>query len=176
MYRLLQRQQRLELALVLYAAAMVAAVFPLRSQLWWPSCALLMLVAVVAPLGRVLAYCIAVLALNLLAHVLTGDLGKTPAVSIIGLWIGYIFWSLTVAAITDQLAAYLMLLNRTVRARRTATRRVVSWIGHEPSDPVTRRPGPATATESGSPARLALPPAVPAEREFEDPGRLSEGS
>jgi DNA-binding CsgD family transcriptional regulator len=111
LYRALRRRMAAEVGVVLYAAALVAAVFPLRSQLWWPSCTLLMLVAVVAPIRRVVAYCLTVLAINLLAHVLSGDIAHTPAVSIVGLWIGYIFWSLTVAAVTDQLAAHLMKLS-----------------------------------------------------------------
>ncbi|MGO9976369.1 MAG: response regulator transcription factor [Solirubrobacteraceae bacterium] len=127
LYRALRGRLYAEVGVVLFAAALVAAVFPLRSQLWWPSCTLLTLVAVIAPIGRVLGYCVAVLAINLLAHVLSGDLGRTPAVSIIGLWIGYIFWALMVAAVTDQLAAHLMRLNSRSGPPRTTARRVVSW-------------------------------------------------
>ena len=110
-YRALRRHVAVQLGLVLYAAALVAVVFPLKSQLWWPSCTLLMLLAVVVPLGRVLAYCFIVLMANLLAHIISGDLTQGPAVTVIGLWIGYIFWSSTVAMISDQLAAVLLRLN-----------------------------------------------------------------
>jgi DNA-binding CsgD family transcriptional regulator len=142
LYRALRRRLAAEVGVVLYAAALVAAVFPLRSQLWWPSCTLLMLVAVVAPIRRVVAYCLTVLAINLLAHVLSGDIAHTPAVSIIGLWIGYIFWSLTVAAITDQLAAHLMKLSSRdgpvqTNARRAVVRsadRATSTGGHRLDD------------------------------------------
>jgi DNA-binding CsgD family transcriptional regulator len=159
-YRLVRRRQLLEVGIVLYAAALVTVVFPLRSQLWWPSCALLMLVAVVAPLHRVLAYCVAVLGLNLLSHVLTGDLGRTPAVSIAGLWIGYFFWSLTVAAISDQLAAHLLLLNSTAQASRAPARRVVSWIGSPLSDAASGGSDPL-ATSRDAPDLLApLTPAL----------------
>lgn len=134
LYRALRARLSAQLGVVLFAAALVAAVFPLRSQLWWPSCTLLMLVAVIAPIGRVLGYCVAVLAINLLAHLLSGDLGRTPAVSIIGLWIGYIFWALTIAAVTDQLAANLMRLNSSSDPPRTAARRVWSWSADRPAN------------------------------------------
>jgi DNA-binding CsgD family transcriptional regulator len=144
LYRALRGRLCTEVGVVLFATALVAAVFPLRSQLWWPSCTLLALVAVIAPIGRVLGYCVAVLAINLLAHLLSGDLDRTPAVSIIGLWIGYIFWALTVAAITDQLAAYLMRLNTRSGPPRTAARRVVSWSVDRPES--GGQPGPVAET------------------------------
>lgn len=111
LYLALRRHPRLELVLVAVSAALIALVFPLHSQLWWPSCALLMLLAVVAPLWRVLVYCLMVLVANLLAHVATGDLDETPTVAVIGLWIGYPFWTCTVAAITGQMASHLLRLN-----------------------------------------------------------------
>lgn len=133
-YRTLRRRLVAEFAVVLVAAALVAAVFPLRSQLWWPSCTLLMLLAVIAPIGRVLAYCLMVLAINLLAHLLSGDIERTPAVSIIGLWVGYLFWSMTVAAITDQLAAHLMRLNSPSGGPMAApARRIVAWTIGSPA-------------------------------------------
>lgn len=148
-YLTLRRQPHAEIAIVLYAAVLVSAVFPLRSQLWWPSCALLMLVAVVAPIGRVLTYCLGVLSLNVLAHVATGDLDRTPAVSIVGLWIGYIFWSLTVAAVSDQLAAYLMRLNSpAARGHARPPLRVRAWVSAEPD--AAKTPG-----LDGGPAQAA---------------------
>ena len=103
LYRLLRRRQRLELVIVAVAAALVA--YPLRSELWWPSCGLLMLLAMLAPLPRALAYCFAVLLANLVAHVVAGDLDETPAVAIIGLWIGLVFWTTMFGVITDRLAS-----------------------------------------------------------------------
>jgi DNA-binding CsgD family transcriptional regulator len=147
LYRALRRRLAVEIGVVLYAAALVAAVFPLRSQLWWPSCTLLMLVAVVAPIRRVLVYCVTVLAINLLAHVLSGDIAHTPAVSIIGLWIGYIFWSVTVAAVTDQLAAHLMQLESRDVPRQTNARPVVSWSTDRPT-----RVGGGRSDDTTSPA------------------------
>lgn len=132
LYRLLRRRLVAELAVVLYAAALVSTVFPLRSQLWWPSCTLLMLLAAVAPIRRVLAYCLTVLAVNLLAHLLSGDIDRAPAVSIIGLWVGYLFWSMAVAAISNQLAAHLMRLNSPAVTFPAQARRVVSWRFDQP--------------------------------------------
>ena len=103
LYRLLRRRPRLELVIVAAAAALVA--YPLRSELWWPSCGLLMLLAMLAPLPRALAYCFAVLLANLVAHVVAGDLDETPAVAIIGLWIGLVFWTTMFGVITDRLAS-----------------------------------------------------------------------
>jgi DNA-binding CsgD family transcriptional regulator len=108
-YRRLRRDPRLEALPVLLSAAMIA--YPLRSELWWPACALLMLVAIVAPLTRTLAYCLLVLLVNLAAHALSGDLDETPAVAIIGLWIGFFFWSLTAGVFSDRIAAYLLRLD-----------------------------------------------------------------
>jgi DNA-binding CsgD family transcriptional regulator len=109
LYRLLRRRQIAQLAVVVLAAALV--VHPLRSELWWPSCALLMLLATLVPLRRALAYCLVVLLANLGAHVVAGDLDETPPVTIIGLWIGYVFWSSAFAVFTNQLAAHVLRLN-----------------------------------------------------------------
>lgn len=133
LYRLLRRLPRMELVVVAAAAALVVVVFPLRSQLWWPSCALLMVLAVIAPVRRVLVYCLIVLTSNLAAHVLAGDLGNSPAVAIIGLWIGYPFWSATVAVVTGQMAAYLLGLNATAGAHRTP-HRVTAGVTERPRD------------------------------------------
>ena len=123
LYRRLRSNPRLEAFPVLLAAALIA--YPLRSELWWPACALLMLVAIVAPLERTLAYCLLVLAVNLAAHAVSGDLDDTPAVAIIGLWIGFGFWSSMVAVFSDRIAAYLLRLDaaRQSRRRRPPARR-----------------------------------------------------
>lgn len=107
-YRRLRSNPRWELLLVAIATALI--VHPLRSELWWPSCALLMLIATIAPLRRTFAYCLVVLLANLLAHVIAGDLTETPAVSIIGLWIGFFFWTATFGVIGNQLTAHILRL------------------------------------------------------------------
>ena len=88
LYRLLRRSEAVRLAVVLLAAGLV--VHPLRSELWWPSCALVMLVSTLVPLRRALVYCLIVLLTNLAAHAIARDLADTPPATIIGLWIGYI--------------------------------------------------------------------------------------
>jgi DNA-binding CsgD family transcriptional regulator len=109
LYRRLRRDPRLEAIPVLLSAALIT--YPLRSELWWPACALLMVVAVVAPLARTLAYAAVVVAVNLAAHSVAGDLDSTPAVAIIGLWIGFGFWPTMVAVFSDRIAAYLLRLD-----------------------------------------------------------------
>jgi DNA-binding CsgD family transcriptional regulator len=116
LYRLLRSSEPTQFALVLLAAALV--VYPLRSELWWPSCALLMLLATLVPLRRALAYCFVVLLANLAAHATAGDLTETPPVTIIGLWVGYVFWSAAFSIFNDRLAAHVLRLN-TVAPRRT---------------------------------------------------------
>lgn len=111
LYRLLRRSQATRLAVVILAAALVA--YPLRSELWWPSCALVMLVAILVPLRVALAYCLIVLLANLAAHAVAGDLNDTPPETIIGLWIGYVFWSSAFALFTERFAAHVLRLNAT---------------------------------------------------------------
>lgn len=111
LYLLLRREPRWELLLVAVAAALVA--YPLRSELWWPSCALLMLVGTLAPLQRTAAYCLAVVLINLAAHAIAGDLDETPAVTITGLWVGFGFWSAAFALSTDRLAGHILRLQHT---------------------------------------------------------------
>jgi DNA-binding CsgD family transcriptional regulator len=121
-YRLLRRHPIVELALVLAAAALI--VYPLRSELWWPSCALLMLLATFVPVRRAIAYCLAVLAANLAAHVVAGDLDETPPVAVIGLWIGYLSWTAAFGLVSDRLAAYVLRLNARRAPRRPPPLRV----------------------------------------------------
>jgi len=130
LYRLLRRRPRLELVLVAGAAALI--VYPLKSELWWPSCALLMLLATIVPLRRVLAYCLVVLLANLAAHLIADDLSETAPVAIIGLWIGYPFWTAAFALGTDRLAAFVMALNTTTAARRPPPRRARAWTADDP--------------------------------------------
>jgi DNA-binding CsgD family transcriptional regulator len=151
LYRALRRSTALQLGVVLYAAALVAVVLPLKSQLWWPSCTLLMLLAIVSSLPRVLVYCLVVLGANLFAHLAVGDLHRTSPVTIIGLWIGYVLWSATVAGVTDQLAAHLLRLNATSSASPIAARRVVAWEPELAADPAPAEAGELTSSAQGDP-------------------------
>jgi DNA-binding CsgD family transcriptional regulator len=85
----------------------------MSSALWWPSCAILMTLALVVPLRRVLTYCLVVLGANLAGHVVAADLDDVHAVDIIGLWIGYPLWLAAIAIVTDRLAAYVLRVNVT---------------------------------------------------------------
>lgn len=165
LYRALRRRPWLELGPVLVAAALVS--YPLHSELWWPSCALLMLVATLAPLQRALAYCLVVLAANLAAHLVAGDLPETPAVAVIGLWVGYPFWSAIFAVSTDRLAASILRLNAERARRRRAPVRVVSWSTaprRDPdSTPVKDTKGSAAPETSRNAAPSAEPEAGPGE-------------
>lgn len=143
-YRLLRRNPRLELLLVAIAAALI--VYPLRSELWWPSCALLMLIATIAPLRRTFAYCLVVLFANLLAHVIAGDLTETPAVSIVGLWIGFFFWTATFGVIGDQLTAHVLRLRMPQERLRPPPARVRASV-----DPASQdEPEPAREYSAGA--------------------------
>lgn len=135
-YRRLRLRPAGELALVAAAAALIA--LPPKTELWWPSCALLMLLATFVPFRRVMGYCVAVLAANLAAHLVAGDLTDTPAVSIVGLWIGYVAWTATFVLVVDRLAAYIMRLNAGPAPRRPPPVRVHAWVdedGPEPAAP-----------------------------------------
>jgi len=141
LYRLLRRRPVLELVPVALAAALLA--YPLRSELWWPACALVMLVAIPAPLGRTWAYCVAVLVTNLLAHVVHGDLPETPAVAILGLWIGFGFWATLTALLIDRIGSHLL-------------RRALVFEGPEPEPAVGGDPD-ETVTEAQVVETRALP-------------------
>lgn len=112
LYRALRLSPRWELVIVLLAATLI--VYPLHSELWWPSCALLMLVATLAPLARTLAYCLLVLTSNLAAHLIAGTLADGPTVTITGLWVGLVFWPSTIALSADRLASHILRLNSAV--------------------------------------------------------------
>lgn len=146
-YLALRSDPRRELWLVLAAAALVA--YPLRSELWWPSCALLMVVATVAPLKRVLAYCLCVLAVNMAAHLIAGDLDETPTVAITGLWVGFIFWSSTFALAPDRLASHIIRLQLAPDAPLAPpplrVRAAVVSVGRDASPEPGPHPPPAPA-------------------------------
>ena len=137
LYCALRRRPQLQLVLVLVAAALVADP-AMSSALWWPSCAILMTLALVVPLRRVLAYCLVVLGANLAGHVIAADLDDVHAVDIIGLWIGYPLWLAAIAIVTDRLVAYVLRVNVTPSSDPPP----------EPPRPVSarhREPAPAAA-------------------------------
>ena len=154
LYRHLRRRPLFELVLVAVAAALVA--YPLRSELWWPSCGLLMLLAVLAPLPRALGYCLTVLLANLVAHVVAGDLDEAPPVAIIGLWIGLVFWTTMFGVMTDRLAAEALRTNMPDdQDVADGPIRVHAWVE---DDPVKPAPEPGHATRHVpvvDPARVA---------------------
>ncbi|MEA2232524.1 MAG: Bacterial regulatory protein luxR family [Solirubrobacteraceae bacterium] len=110
LYRALRRRVRLQVALALVAAALVAHP-ALADEIWWPSCAILMALAIVAPLGRALAYCLLVLVTDLAGHLVAADLHDAAAGSLIGPWIVYPTWVVTVGLLTDRFSAHILGLN-----------------------------------------------------------------
>lgn len=126
LYRLLRRRPLLELGPVAIAVALIAQP-DMAGDLWWPSCSILMALAIVAPLRRTVVYGAIVLTSNLAANVVAGDLDVRPAVAIIGLWIGYPVWLGIVAVGAALLARHLLTLNTGPPPPREAPRRVRAW-------------------------------------------------
>ena len=133
-YRALRRWPQLELLPVAIAALLMSAVSPMRNELWWSACAILVVVATLVPLWRALLYSLGVLTANLVAHLVAGDLQTTAAVAIIGLWIGLPFWTALACVIPDRMAAHILRLNADRRPARSPPLRVHAWIEPEPSD------------------------------------------
>lgn len=162
-YRILRRSRSVEVGLVLVAALLVA--YPMRSELWWPSCAILMLLAILVPFRRALAYCLIVLTASFASHAAGGDLREMSAVAIIGLCIGYPFWSAAVAMSTDRLATYLLRLNATRAHRHRAPRQVTSWTARPPADPARTAEDADAATNeaprAGASSMLLIPGSDP---------------
>lgn len=150
LYCVLRRWPQLQLGLVAVAAALVASP-AMSSELWWPSCAILMALALVVPLRRTLAYCLIVLGTNLAGHLVAADLDDTHAVDIIGLWIGYPLWLLAIAIVTDRLAAQVLRVNATpvAEARREAPRRVPARHSEPASTPATSAAAAAAPAGNG---------------------------
>ena len=145
LYGLLVRRPQVQFAGVLVAAALVALIPPLNSALWWPSCAILMLLATLVSLRRAWFYCLVVLAANLAAHVANGDLHKTAPVAIIGLWIGYPFWATVFSVITDRMAGYLLQLNAIRAEPSSRPVRVAAWTTEASVSPAAEgEPGVAS--------------------------------
>jgi DNA-binding CsgD family transcriptional regulator len=133
-YRLLRSRPGLQLVPVLIAAALLSVVSPLRNELWWPACAILMVIALQASLRRALGYCLIVLIANLAAHTAAGDLSETSPVGIVGLWIGLPFWTAMAAVIPDRMASHILRLNAMRHPPRSPARRVTADASRASSD------------------------------------------
>jgi DNA-binding CsgD family transcriptional regulator len=142
LYCALRRWPQLQLGLVIVAAALVASP-QMSSELWWPSCAILMALALVTSLRRTLAYCLVVLGTNLAGHLVAADLGDTHAVTIIGLWIGYPLWLLAITILSDRLVSHVLRVN--VAPARAAGREPPQRV--PVSDPEPARPPAPRAAE-----------------------------
>lgn len=156
-YKALRRSRAFRLALVVISAAMLA--YPLRSELWWPACALLMLLATLTPYRELASYCLTVLATNLLAHAIAGDYDDIRAVTIIGLWVGLGFWPAAFALIPDRLAAFVLTLNartHTETPRPLPPRPVPAAVVVEPRDADEPQRQPASASGIAETATLPL--------------------
>lgn len=137
-YLALRRRPQLELVLVAVAAVLLSVVSPLRNELWWSACAILMVLATLAPLRRALSYCLFVLIANLAAHVAFADLPETSTVGILGLWVGLPFWTAMAAAIPDRMAAHILRLNAVGPDAPQPPLRVGGWPTRQAAD---ARPG-----------------------------------
>ena len=133
-YRLLRRRAQLELVAVLIASILLSVVSPLRNELWWPACAILMALALLVSPRRALAYCLIVLLANLTAHLVSGDLPTTSNVGIVGLWIGLPFWTALAAVVPDRMASHILRLN-IMQQMLTPPQRVRAWTTEASSEP-----------------------------------------
>ena len=161
-YRALRRWPQLQLGLVALAAALVASP-KMTSGLWWPSCAILMALALVVPLRRTLVYCLLVLGTNFAGHLVAGDLDHIHPVDVIGLWIGFPLWLMAIAIVTDRLSSYILRLNAAdvAEAPREPPRRVDVSYPEPPSEPAAQAAEVAVAPGGEEqPAPLEAPPAA----------------
>lgn len=133
-YRRLRDQPGLQLVPVLIAAVLLSVVSPLRNELWWPACAILMVIALLVSLPRALAYCLIVLLANLAAHIVAGDLSDTSPVGIVGLWIGLPFWTAMAAVIPQRMASHLLRLNANRVSSDPAARQVRVGLSVAPDE------------------------------------------
>ena len=157
-YRMLLRRPNLQLLAVAVAALLLSVASPLRNELWWSSCAILMALATVVSLRRALGYCLAVLLANLVTHVVTGSIHDTSTVGVLGLWIGMPFWVATAAVIPDRMARHILRLNATRAGARAAPWRVGDVGAGEASTMDERHGGRIdTAPEIGEHAGVAAP-------------------
>ena len=164
LYCALRRWPQLQIALVLVAAALLA-IPAMSSAVWWPSCAILMALTLVAPLRRLVVYCLAVLGANLAAHLLAGDLDDVHAVDVLGLWIGFPLWLGAIAVVTDRLAMHVLGVNAAAPVA-------------PPPPPEPPRHVPAWQPESESPAAPAADATdiVPAPEEGRPPPAAAQES
>jgi DNA-binding CsgD family transcriptional regulator len=107
-YRLLSGNRVAQGALVLVAAALVSAVFPLHSQLWLPACGVLCLLAFFVPLREIVVADLLVLIANLVAHAIGGDLGDVRPVAVIGLWVGIPFWTILFSIANEKVVDHIL--------------------------------------------------------------------
>lgn len=149
-YRWFRRRPELELVPVLIAATLLSVVSPLRNELWWSACAILMAVALLTSLRRMLGYCLIVLVANLTTHVLAGDLPQTSPVGIVGLWIGLPFWTAIAAVIPDRMVTYILRLN-TAACPRQPARRVHVWTAKEDTTGSANGQRPTELTDPDGP-------------------------
>ncbi len=157
--RLLRRHRAAEAAVVALAALLVT--YPFRTELWWPSCAVLMALGVLGSPLRALGHAAAVVGIALGSHLVAGDLGELAAVTVVGMVIGYPLWTVGVAVSSDLLAAHLLRLAAPGAPPPDPPPRGVAWTPPAPSG----EPAPAPAA--------APPRALPAPRGRPTPGRLT---
>jgi DNA-binding CsgD family transcriptional regulator len=131
LYRAVRRRPQLELVPVTIAALLMSVVSPMRNELWWSACGILVVVATLVPLRRALLYAVGTLTANLAAHLLAGDLHSTAAVAIVGLWVGLPFWTAMASVIPDRMAAHILRLNANRRATPSPPALVDAWITPE---------------------------------------------
>jgi DNA-binding CsgD family transcriptional regulator len=147
--RLLRRRPALEFVPVLIAAALLSVASPLRNELWWSACAILMALALRISLRRALLYSLVVLLANLIAHASANDWADTSPRGIIGLWIGLPFWTAMAAIVPQRMASHILRLN----AERTRPRRSVRRVpagSPDGSDVAPRRDDGRTTDANGS--------------------------
>jgi DNA-binding CsgD family transcriptional regulator len=161
-YLALRRRPQLELVLVAIAAVLLSVVSPLRNELWWSACAILMVLATLAPLRRALGYCLVVLMANLTAHVAFADLAETSTVGILGLWVGLPFWTAMAAEIPDCMAAHILRLNAGGPDEPRPPLQVSVWPTHAAADapPADDVPRHDPDGAIGSHERMPLPTTI----------------
>jgi DNA-binding CsgD family transcriptional regulator len=158
LYRVLLLRPPAQFAIALVAALLLSVASPLRNELWWSSCAILMALATVVSLRRALAFCLLALLANLTAHLATGSIHETTPVGILGLWIGMPFWVATAAVVPDRMAAHILRLNASEEPQPPEPRRVRAWTSEPPAAPACDAAAPeAAAVDRARTAHHASP-------------------
>lgn len=127
-YELLSRSRVAQAVPALLAAALLSLVLPLHSQLWVPACGALCLLALFVPLRRIVVIDLLVLAGNLAAHAIVGDLGDVRPVTVIGLWVGIPFWTILVSIANEWVVDHIFNLCLSQPARNAPPLRVRAWV------------------------------------------------